>query len=235
MSKNCFIEYEFKGLDQQELLDFAINSKSKFNRGKVIHYPGGVGKEEVDDEYRVCLSFHDSHVVRYAGIIENFIKQNIKDVCENLGVKEFEWGKRESYCTAYGNGAFFFKHRDTLKDGRPQRILTWVYYFNKSPKAFKGGEICFFPKKGDSLRVDVNSGKLVVFPSNLVHQVEQVSLSDEAFENCRFALTGFIRQRSSFASRVLYLAKLFAKRLLGHRLYNHLKIIIRKYVLMIAI
>lgn len=114
-----------------------------------------------------------------------------------LGVKPFAASKIEFEMTAYGDGAFFLPHLDTLTGpGRAEsdRMVSGVYYFFKSPKAFAGGALRLHRfgtrglEKSDFIDISPRQNSLVLFPSWLRHEVRPVACPSRRFEDSRFAI-----------------------------------------------
>ncbi len=95
----------------------------------------------------------------------------------------------ESVLSRYGNCDFYGKHKDTRPDNAHLRLMTLVYYVNKEPEKFSGGALTFWDGE-KSLKVAPKHNRLVVFPSTLMHEVENTRVEDDdtAFENGRFSL-----------------------------------------------
>jgi len=78
-------------------------------------------------------------------------------------------------------------------------LLTFVYYFNRRPKAFEGGDLALYD--GDAAaglfsnrhftKVGPVDNRLLVFPSNAQHEVLTVRCPSGAYEDSRFTLNGW--------------------------------------------
>ncbi|HWE51408.1 MAG TPA: 2OG-Fe(II) oxygenase [Bryobacteraceae bacterium] len=98
----------------------------------------------------------------------------------------------ETVLSRYGTCDFYGRHQDTKHDKTDpgsirHRLVTMVYYVNRTPEKFTGGALTLH-KNQKSLTVDPAHNRLVVFPSFTFHEVEKVTLEDDAFENGRFSL-----------------------------------------------
>ena len=54
---------------------------------------------------------------------------------------------QEATLSRYGDGAFYKRHRDTKKVGVAHRLVTLVYYVNREPAEFTGGELVMWDGK----------------------------------------------------------------------------------------
>ena len=63
------------------------------------------------------------------------------DVLPELRVQPIVVGIVEAQVTASVDGSFFGVHTDADRVKVPKRYLTYVYYFNRQPKGFSGGEL----------------------------------------------------------------------------------------------
>lgn len=111
--------------------------------------------------------------------------------------------------TAYGDGAFYQAHTDSvppgqLKDRRlaepDPRLLSAVYYFHRQPKAFNGGALRLYRwGAGDEddtnnyLDLEPADNRLAVFLSWTRHEVRAVRCPSGRFEDFRFALNCWYR------------------------------------------
>lgn len=111
--------------------------------------------------------------------------------------------------TAYGDGAFYRAHADSVSPSQLQdpshaekdpRLLSAVYYFHRWPKAFDGGSLRIH-RWGDSDSTDPANyrdlepadNRLVAFLSWSRHEVRPVRCPSGKFEDFRFALNCWYR------------------------------------------
>jgi len=94
---------------------------------------------------------------------------------------------QEAVISRYGNCDFYQRHQDTRRDHITYRLVTLVYYVNKIPEQFTGGSLVF--GQGDSIvKVQPRHNRAVVFPSFTFHEVENVRLKSEKWEDGRFSV-----------------------------------------------
>jgi hypothetical protein len=100
----------------------------------------------------------------------------------------------ESVLSRYGRCNFYGRHQDTIFDPQKKgeterrRLVTLVLYFNTEPEAFTGGDLNLYA--GDKMAtVKPKHNRAIVFPSFVFHNVNKVSLPDDApFSAGRFSL-----------------------------------------------
>lgn len=87
----------------------------------------------------------------------------------------------------FGDGEFFKGHRDTTWNHLTQRLVTLVYYVNRDPMPYSGGQLVL-SKKGERLEIEPRHNRAVLFPSFTVHEVAPVTLSSFDWGDGRFSL-----------------------------------------------
>lgn len=83
-----------------------------------------------------------------------------------------------------------------------KRQLTFVYYFNRSPKAFEGGDLALYDSDVSAglfserhfTKVAPVDNRLLVFPSSAQHEVLMVRCASGAYEDSRFTLNGWVQR-----------------------------------------
>ena len=107
----------------------------------------------------------------------------------------------EKQITAHNDGNFFKVHNDSGIAPRNSRLLTYVYYFHREPKAFEGGELILYdavlrgvvPEVVGSYHViPPEQNSIVFFRSSEHHEVRPVRVPSRRFADCRFTVNGWI-------------------------------------------
>lgn len=107
----------------------------------------------------------------------------------------------ECQVTAHNDGDFYNMHNDSGAAGLEQRTISYVYYFQSRPQAFRGGELRLYEvavKDGVYVAGDQNwlvkpkDNSAVFFPSHTMHEVLPVSCSSKRFADSRFTINGWI-------------------------------------------
>jgi len=96
-----------------------------------------------------------------------------------LGLNSFEF-----HFAMYEPGAFYKKHRDSFSNDDARKI-TVILYLNKNWKEGDGGELELYTQD-NKLTVQPKSGTLVVFESNLEHEVLPGNKN-------RYSITGWLK------------------------------------------
>ncbi|AKG07292.1 2OG-Fe(II) oxygenase [Moraxella bovoculi] len=77
----------------------------------------------------------------------------------------------EAHYACYPSGFGYKWHSDNPK-GRDERVISAVFYLNDNWTADNGGAITVVDKTGETIQLLPQLNRLVVFNSNLLHQVE---------------------------------------------------------------
>ena len=111
----------------------------------------------------------------------------------------------ECQLTAHGDGDFFRRHNDNGSRETAGRALTYVYYFNRTPKAFAGGllrmyetvvENGFYTGGKAFHDIEPRCNSLIMFPSHCQHEVTAVSCPSGRFADRRFTVNGWVVRAS---------------------------------------
>jgi Rps23 Pro-64 3,4-dihydroxylase Tpa1-like proline 4-hydroxylase len=153
-------------------------------------------KREVHGNHRNSLSLGINDQLRpiVSALYETIFPQ-IPRITAALDLKSFVVGYHDAACIAFGDGAFFAKHVDRYRRFSADRVLSWVYYISKTPTPFTGGDLVFYRGQSEIERITPEPRKLIVFRSDVQHEVERVMCPSKSFADCRFAITGFLHAR----------------------------------------
>ena len=123
------------------------------------------------------------------------------DVLPELRVQPITVGIVEAQVTASIDGSFFGVHTDADRQKVPKRYLTYVYYFNRQPKAFSGGELRVYDdvlRNGKLARAETFQtieplhNRLVLFWARTMHEVMPVRMPSKNFADARFTVNGWV-------------------------------------------
>jgi Rps23 Pro-64 3,4-dihydroxylase Tpa1-like proline 4-hydroxylase len=103
------------------------------------------------DDYRHSLMLSAPHELWE--LMTGKIRAVMPDVMPRLRVGKFTVGNIDCQITASVDGSYFKAHTDAGVNETIKRQLSYVYYFNREPKGFTGGELRIYD---DTL----NNGKL---------------------------------------------------------------------------
>ena len=84
----------------------------------------------------------------------------------------------------YEDSCYYKGHKD-------ESVMTTVSWFFKEPKKFKGGDISF---PDYDLTFEVSTDMVIIFPSNIVHSVSEISIddNDKGKQFGRFCMSNFL-------------------------------------------
>lgn len=117
-----------------------------------------------------------------------------------LRLPAIQVGAVEAQVTASVDGSFFGVHTDAGEAVR-KRHLTYVYYFNRQPKGFSGGELRVYDdvlRNGKLARAETFSvieplhNRIVLFWARTMHEVMRVDIPSRAFADARFTVNGWV-------------------------------------------
>jgi hypothetical protein len=132
------------------------------------------------------------------------VRTVVPQVFSCLHVAPFEIGELEVKVRAYLDGHFFRIHMDCPKDQNDisYRKVSYVYFFHKLPRAYRGGDLLLFDSDPDVensrfttagfTRIVPDDNTLVFFPSAFWHSVIPVSCPSKEYIDSRFVINGHI-------------------------------------------
>jgi Rps23 Pro-64 3,4-dihydroxylase Tpa1-like proline 4-hydroxylase len=181
------------------LMKYTLEQEAGFQISEVIA-PGAEGGG-IDYEHRRSRVLMD--LGKHEDVIVNRIRSCWPRVLSKLGHEDFAVSRVEAQITASNDGDFFHWHTD---DGHPDtaaREITFVYFFHREPKAFRGGELRIYDSKlhngayvaTENYRVAVpQQNQMVLFDSGLAHEISPVECASKAFADSRFTVNGWFRR-----------------------------------------
>jgi len=105
--------------------------------------------------------------------------------------------------TASVDGSYFKAHTDAGANETYKRQFTYVYYFNREPKGFTGGELRIYD---DTIRngklaatlsfhvIEPRHNSIVFFQAAVMHEVMPVYVPSKQFRDSRFTVNGWIER-----------------------------------------
>lgn len=177
-------------MDWQTLLARVLASEASFA-------PSGTHDRRSDYRHSLVMN-PPADLVR--PVVER-VRGVMPEVLPALRVKPIEVGIVEAQVTASIDGSFFGVHTDADYDKVPKRYLTYVYYFNRQPKGFTGGELRIYHDllrnnklaRADSFDViEPLHNRVVLFWARTMHEVMPVRVPSGAFGDARFTVNGWV-------------------------------------------
>lgn len=138
------------------------------------------------------------HIREACECLSNRIMKILPKLFTNLGVEPFPVSQIPLSLINGLNGHKGTPHNDE-SGGRFK--ISLLYYFNRVPKAFRGGALEFYEtdamlQSGHSdevfARIEHEDNSLIVFPSQTYHGVTDVQLDSDEFEDGRFLAVAFL-------------------------------------------
>lgn len=139
----------------------------------------------------------------FSPLILDRVRACVPEVVRQLNSMPFEISGIECQLTTHNENDFYKIHNDNGSDKTAVRELTYVYYFNREPKAFSGGELKLYDSRiENNYYVEAESFKLIApinnsivfFLARNMHEVLRVSCPSQQFEDGRFTVNGWIRK-----------------------------------------
>ena len=175
---------------------FALDNEKRFQPSQVV-VPGGTSG-------RVDFQSRRSRVLTDLGNLADMFRERVRQVLplvgQRVGIDARNVRAIDVQMTASNDEEFFVPHADNGA-AFPTRAITYVYFFNREPAAFTGGELRVFHKtsvagSGESpsrfTTIVPAQNQIVFFPSSLLHEVTPLSVPSKAFADSRFTLNGWI-------------------------------------------
>jgi SM-20-related protein len=196
----CVVLEEFLAPQElEELTLFTLAHEGDFCASEVVSpvADGGV----VNYEHRRSRVLMD--LERHQDVMLERIKAVLPQVLEKLDMKEFSIADVEAQITASSDGDFFHFHSDNGSDPVAARHLTFVYFFQREPNPFEGGELRIhdarlerdgYVSEGSYRTIVPRQNQIVFFPCELMHEITPVKCASQLFADSRFTLNGWLRQ-----------------------------------------
>jgi len=137
-------------------------------------------------------------------VVVGKIRAVMPEVIPRLKMPLFTVGRVECQVTASTDGSYFRPHTDQGKSAiDTTRKLTYVYYFNREPKGFAGGELRVYDDEfrngkyssTDTFQiVEPRNNSIVFFNAAIMHEVTKVQVPSQDFGDSRFTVNGWIHR-----------------------------------------
>lgn len=119
----------------------------------------------------------------------------------HLRMEPVAFGEIECQLAVHGDGAFFKRHTDNGAPDTARRQVSCVYYFHREPRRFTGGNLCLYgtvTEKGARtcgerwFDIEPPRNSLIVFPSDIHHEVTPVTCASAALADQRLSINGWL-------------------------------------------
>ncbi|MCC5637143.1 2OG-Fe(II) oxygenase [Nostoc sp. CHAB 5844] len=189
------IDNFFSPNEHERLIKYVLANKSNFVSTSTSTH---------EKNYRrsmVLYSFPE-----FTELMVHKIQKIMPDVISKLGISSFPISQIESQLTSHNDGNYYKIHNDNGSPDTATRELTYVYYFNREPKRFSGGELLIYDSKvennfyvkAESFKtIEPRNNSIVFFFSRYMHEVLPVKCPSKAFADSRFTINGWVRREAS--------------------------------------
>jgi Predicted proline hydroxylase len=153
------------------------------------------------ENYRRSLVLHS--FPKFRELMVNRIKEIFPGVLNKLNIPIFSIAEIESQLTAHNDQNFYKVHNDNGSPNTATRVLTYVYYFYREPKAFTEGKLIIYDSqiqgkhyvKATTFKtIEPRNNSIVFFLSRYMHEVLPVTCPSQDFADSRFTINGWIRR-----------------------------------------
>src|SRR5712692_4178282 len=200
LSAQCVVLEEFLAPDEvKQLMQYTLDHETDFQISEVVS--PGVSGGMIDYDHRRSRIL--MNLDRHHEVIVNRIQACLPRVLAKLGRDVFRPSQVEAQITASNHGDFFRNHSDNLQEDTVSRELTFVYFFHREPKAFRGGDLRIYDSRWQNGQyasawqhetLVPEQNQIVFFPSSLVHEITPVDCPSQAFADSRFTVNGWFHR-----------------------------------------
>ncbi len=191
-SRYLLIENFFTQSENEQLFNYVLQRRSDF-------VPTTTSTKA--ENYRRSLVLHS--FPKFRELTVNRIKEIFPDVLNKLNIPIFSIAEIESQLTAHNDQNFYKVHNDNGSPNTATRVLTYVYYFYREPKAFTEGKLIIYDSqiqgkhyvKATTFKtIEPTNNSIVFFLSRYMHEVLPVTCPSQDFADSRFTINGWIRR-----------------------------------------
>jgi predicted 2-oxoglutarate/Fe(II)-dependent dioxygenase YbiX len=183
--------------DHRRLLDHTLAREAGFGPSQVL------SGEPIDDPREVRRSQTIFDLDEVWELFERQLVGLLPHIRRELDIDWFHLESIERQLTVHGDEDHFALHVDAAGPEVAARQVSAVYYFNREPQRFSGGELRLFDtvERGGVIEpaetfteVSPTNNTLVVFGSRVPHEVRPVHVPGDAFEDRRFTIVCWARR-----------------------------------------
>jgi SM-20-related protein len=189
-----------------QLDGFLTNDELTWLRDAVIAAQGKFQSSWTSDDN--VKDYRQSLVLQAPPDVDRLVVGKIRavmpEVIPKLKMPVFTVGRVECQVTASTDGSYFRPHTDAGKGAiDATRKLTYVYYFNREPKGFTGGELRVYDDEFNNGKfsstdtfqlVEPRNNSIVFFNAAIMHEVTAVQVPSRDFGDSRFTVNGWVHR-----------------------------------------
>ena len=153
------------------------------------------------------VDYRRSHVLqdfpKFSELFRERVRMLVPKLASAFNCGEFPIKDIECQLTTHNDGDYFNLHNDSGSPDTVERTLTYVYYFNKEPKGFSGGEFRLYNSRiadgryecaEKAVDIEPKNNSMLCFPSYCHHEVLPVRCPTKNFLDGRFTINGLVRR-----------------------------------------
>jgi SM-20-related protein len=156
------------------------------------------------NDYRKSLVLKGSNnlIDSTAKLIRERLSQKLPEVFIHLKIPTFKVANIEMQITAHNHNDYYKTHVDNDSFETSRRLLTYVYYFNKNPQNYSGGQLRLYDSEKTSFLcykaantyqdIEPTNNCVIFFLSSIHHEVLPVKCPSQSFQDGRFTVNGWI-------------------------------------------
>jgi SM-20-related protein len=177
----------------RRLTDYAIGREKAFVSTKV---------DSTDVNYRASSVLYQ--FPEFEDLFRDKLRAQLPRLFEYFALAPFEPSQIETQLTAHNDGNYYRVHNDNGSTQTATRQLTYVYYFNREPKGYSGGQLRLYDShidennyyvKADRFHdIEPRNNSIVLFQSHCLHEVLPVRCPSGRFADGRFTVNGWLRK-----------------------------------------
>src|SRR5579863_6445775 len=200
VSAQCVILDEFlTPAELNTLSQYVLEHEMQFEVSEVIAPGVTGGAVDYDHRRSRVLMNLDGH----EKVITDRVLTCLPRVLKKWGRDPFAISRLETQTTASNHGDFFHCHVDNGAEAVAAREVTFVYFFHREPKQFSGGELRIYDsrRENDNYVPTANyrtivpeQNQLVLFASQLSHEITPVDCPSGQFADSRFTVNGWVHK-----------------------------------------
>lgn len=178
--------------EHRRLIDFTLQHQADFVPASTAV---GVNGQR---QHLVLHSFPE-----FSELLTTRVREVLPAVLQRLGLPPFNPTQIETQLAAHNDGNGYPLHNDNSSPDTSRRYLTYVYYFNREPKGFEGGELQLYNSKlennvyvqADShKRVEARNNSVVFFLARYLREMQPVRCPSKDFADSCFTINGWLWQ-----------------------------------------
>lgn len=187
-----FVQFDdFLGPQQnQALYEYAVARQS-------IFHPTEVQSADLYEKQRQNLVTYE--VGPAGALMRERIADKLPCICQRLNMAAIAIEFIQLKIGAYLGGDFFKAHQDN-GENHPNRLISFVYYFNREPKPYRGGDLLLYDSRFSPrayvrtvfTRIIPRNDSIIFFPSEYFHEVTPIETDTQDFASSRFTLAGHV-------------------------------------------